>query len=104
MSEGAIVQIIVTLITVCIPAVVTLVSSKSLRKQAKRHASRQSILQLIMEDKISVMEGKLPENHQAILDEYTVYSDNGGNKYVHRKIDEYEDWYKRLTKRKDKDG
>ena len=94
-------QIIVTAITICVPATVTLFTTKAVKRQANKHACRQSILQLIMEDKMSVMEGKLPENHQAILDEHDEYKQNGGNSYIHQKVDEYEEWYQTLKARKE---
>lgn len=91
-------NIIIALISAGIPALVTLRSTKAIKSQANKHSSRQSILQLILEDKVSVMEGKLPDNHQAILDEYDEYSANGGNSYVHRKVEDYEKWYDNITK------
>lgn len=41
------------------------------------------------------MEGKLPENHKAILDEYDRYKKNGGNSYVVEKVEDYLKWYKK---------
>lgn len=102
MSEGAIVQIIVTLITVCIPAVVTLVSSKSLRKQANKHNSRDNIMQLILEDHVRWMEGEFPENRQLIHEQFDEYRASGGNSYILDKVSEYEDWYESLNKPKNK--
>lgn len=84
-------------ITAGIPALVTCVTTISVKRQANKHSSRQSILQLILEDKIAVMEGKLPENRQAILDEFDEYTKSGGNSYVHNKVEEYESWYKIIT-------
>lgn len=91
-------QIIISLITVCVPAFVTLVTSRSVKKQANKHACRQSILQLILEDKVRVMEGLLPENYQAILDEYDEYKRNGGNSYIHDTVDDYKMWYNKIKK------
>lgn len=90
--------VITALITAGIPALVTLVTTISVKRQANKHSSRQSILQLILEDKVAVMEGKLPENRQAILDEYDEYLNCGGNSYVHKKVEEYESWYQSITK------
>lgn len=92
-------KIIVTAITVIIPATVTLITSKKIRKQANKHSTRSDIMQLIIEDHVRVMEGKLPENYQAIMDEFTEYSSCGGNKYVDGKIEDYKIWYKTLTKK-----
>lgn len=89
-------QIIVTLITVCVPAGVTLFTSKKIRKQANKHSTRSDIMQLIIEDHVRVMEGKLPENRQIIHEEYDEYQDSGGNSYINQKVTEYETWYKNL--------
>lgn len=86
-------------ITAGIPALVTCITTISVKRQANKHSCRQSILQLILEDKMSVMEGKLPENRQAILDEFDEYTKNGGNSYVKKKVDEYEGWYKTITQK-----
>lgn len=51
-----------------------------------------------MEDHILVMEGRTPENYQAILDSYDEYKACGGNSYVHEKVEEYKSWYKKLNK------
>lgn len=93
-------SIIDTAITICIPAVVTLITGKKIRKQANKHSARQSILQLIVEDKVRVLEGNLPENYQAILDEYDEYRGNGGNSYISQKVSDYLAWYKKVIKSK----
>ena len=93
-------QILTTVITVCIPALVTILKTGKLRKQANKHSARQSILQLIMEDHIRVHEGGLPENYQNILHEYDEYIKSGGNSYIHDKVDEYKKWYSELNKKK----
>ena len=96
--DTAIAQIIITAITVCVPACVTLITTKSVKKQANKHSARQSILQLIFEDKVRVLEGFAPENHQAILDEYDEYVKSGGNSYIHDKVEDYKKWYKEQEK------
>lgn len=96
--DGGLVQIIVAGITVCVPALVTILTTKSVKRQANKHSTRQSILQLIMEDKLAVMvEHKLPENYQAIMDEYDEYHNCYGNHYIDEKISEYRIWYKEVT-------
>ena len=102
--DPAISQIIVAAITVCVPACVTIVTTKSVKKQANKHSARQSILQLILEDKVRVIEGGLPENYQAILDEYDEYVKNGGNSYTHAKVEDYKAWYSSINNRKDKNA
>jgi len=100
--DSATAQIIVALITVCIPATVTIFTTKSVKTQNNKHNTRSNIMQLIIEDHVRVSEKRLPENRQAIHDEYDEYTRNGGNSYIHKKVDEYEKWYedvmKKLTK------
>ena len=97
--NGGIVQIIVTVITVCVPATVTLLTTSSVKKQARKHAARQSILQLIFEDKVRYLEGSQPENYQAVLDEYDEYVKNGGNSYIKEKVADYIEWRKKVNKK-----
>lgn len=85
--------IIVAIISAGIPAVVTLVANKGVKKQANKHNARSNILQLIMEDHLKVMEGGLPENYQSILDSFDEYKACDGNSYVHDKVEEYKKWY-----------
>lgn len=93
-------EIIVTIITVCVPALVTVYSTHRIKVQANKHACRQSILQLILEDKISVMEGKLPENYKSIIDEYDEYHECHGNHYIDEKVEDYKKWYDKITEEK----
>ena len=73
-------NIIMALITSCVPATVTLILELNNKKFNKQHAAKQSILQMILEDRVRVSSGGLPENYQAIL------------------LDEYVEWYKCLKK------
>ena len=90
-------NIIVSAITVLVPSITTIITTKSVKKQANKHSARQSIMQLILEDHVRVHENKLPENRQAILQEYDEYISSGGNSYIHKKVEEYEEWYEELT-------
>ena len=92
--DPAVAQIIVTSITVCVAALVTIVSTKSVKKQANKHSTRSDIMQLIIEDYVREIKGKPPENYQAILDEYDEYKGTGGNSYIHEKVEEYKRWHK----------
>lgn len=96
--DPAIAQIIVSIITVCVPTLATLISNKSLRTQNNKHNTRSNIMQLIIEDHVRVAEKQLPENRQAIHEEYDEYVSNGGNSYIHKKVDEYEMWYEQVMK------
>lgn len=89
--------VLVALFTSTIPSLVSHINSKALLKQNARNSARQSILQLIMEDHLRVAEKRLPENYQAVLEEYDRYSRNGGNSYVHDKVDDYKKWYQEIN-------
>ena len=91
-------NIITALITACVPASVTLILGLNNKKLNEQHSAKQSILQMILEDRVRVSGGGFPENYQAILHEFDIYTQNGGNSYVHRKVDEYIEWYKELKK------
>ena len=91
-------NIIMALITACVPASVTLILGLNNKKLNQQHSAKQSILQMILEDRVRVSGGGLPENYQAILHEFDIYTKNGGNSYVHNKVDEYVEWYKGLKK------
>ena len=91
-------QVIISLITVAIPSLTTIITSLIAKKDNYMHNAKQSILQLIVEDKIRVMEGGIPENKQNVLKEFDLYSKKGGNSYVHEKVDNYIKWYSTVTK------
>ena len=87
-------QIVVAIITVCVPTLATTLATKSMKKQANKHSTRSDIMQLIIEDYVREIRGKPPENYQAILDEYDEYKETGGNSYIHEKVGEYKRWHK----------
>lgn len=89
-------QIIIALITAGLPVVATAISAVTSRRRMERHAAKQSILQMIMEDHISVGEGHLPTNYQNVLHEYDIYHKNGGNSYVTEKVDDYKKWFAKI--------
>ena len=92
-------EIIIALITVAIPSITTIITSLLAKRENYMHNAKQSILQLIVEDKIRVMEGGIPENKQNILKEYDVYFKKGGNSYVHEKVENYSKWYESIIKK-----
>lgn len=92
-------QVMISLITVAIPSVTTIITTLITRKDNYMHNAKQSILQLIVEDKIRVMEGGIPENKQNILKEFDMYSKKGGNSYVHEKVENYIKWYNTVIKK-----
>lgn len=97
--DPSVAQILVALITVSIPAITTLITTKSIKKQADIHSARQSVLQLIFEDRVRALEGFPPENYQAVLDEFDEYTKKGGNSYLKDKVEDYVSWYKEQQKK-----
>ena len=94
-------NIIIAIITVAIPSVTTIITSLLAKRDNYMHYAKQSILQLIVEDKIRVMENGIPENKQSILKEYDEYQKRGGNSYVHEKVESYLKWYASIVKKED---
>lgn len=92
-------KIIISLISIAIPSITTIITTLITRKDNYMHNAKQSILQLIVEDKIRVMEGGIPENKQNILKEYDEYNKKGGNSYVHEKVENYLKWYESIVKK-----
>lgn len=87
-------DIIVTAITIGVPSTVTFVTALLQSRVSNKHAARQSILQLIMEDHITVTEGGFPTNYQSVLHEFDIYKKSGGNSYVEEKVTAYKKWFK----------
>lgn len=92
MSDAA----IIALITAGFPTLTTAITAVCQSRAAKKNAAKDSILQMIMEDHLAVLEDGLPTNYQNILHEYDIYSKNGGNSYVHDKIEDYKKWFKHV--------
>lgn len=85
-----------------IPAIATVVVAFIQGRLMSRHAARQSILQLIMEDHIAASEGRLPTNYQSVLLEYDNYKKAGGNSYVTEKVEAYKAWFKEQEEKRGK--
>lgn len=96
MDEGS---IITALITAGIPSTATVIVAFIQGRLMSKHAAKQSILQLIMEDHMAVTEGKLPTNYQSVLLEYDVYKKAGGNSYISQRVDEYKAWFSEIQKK-----
>lgn len=88
--DSSIAQIIITAITVCVPASVTIITTRSMKKQANRNSARSSILTMILDDRIRIIAHEIPENYHAIHDEYDIYQKNYGNSWLHQKVEEYD--------------
>lgn len=76
-----------------ISAITTVITTVVRGRASARHSAKESILQMIMEDHMSVAEGHLPTNYQNVLDEYDIYHKTGGNSYVTAKVEEYKKWF-----------
>lgn len=76
-----------------LPTLATIVSAILQDRANKRNFAKQSILNLINEDKTEALYGNMPDNYQNILHEYDLYSKNGGNSYVAEKVTAYKTWY-----------
>lgn len=88
--------IVIALITAGFPVLTTAITAVCQSRVAKKNAAKDSILQMIMEDHLAVLEDGLPTNYQNILHEFDIYSKNGGNSYVHDKIEDYKKWFKHV--------
>ena len=88
--------VIIALITAGFPTITTAITAVCQSRAAKKNAAKDSILQMIMEDHLAVLEDGLPTNYQNILHEFDIYSKNGGNSYVHDKIEDYKKWFKHV--------
>lgn len=91
-------DIVVSLITAGIPSAATVVVAFFQSRSMSKHAAKQSIIQLIMEDHMAVAEGKLPTNYQSVLLEYDVYKKAGGNSYISQRVEEYKIWFEEIQK------
>ncbi len=89
-------QIIVTLITAGLPVLATTITALAQRRTNSRNAAKDSILQMIVEDKMDVLYNELPQNYQNILHEYDIYHKNGGNSYLTEKVNNYKAWYSQM--------
>ena len=89
--------IICSLVTAAIPAIVTLITFYSQTRLSKKHAAKQSILQMILEDQLNwELFKKFPTNYGTIQDEYSVYHTNGGNGEVTKKVSDYNKWFAQI--------
>lgn len=85
--------IIIALITAGFPVLATAVTALLQKRTNNRNAAKDSILQMIMEDKMDFLYGGFPTNYQNILHEYDTYHKNGGNSYVSEKVENYKKWF-----------
>ena len=92
MSDPVIIAIIGA-ISAGLPTLATIVSAVLQSRENKKNFAKQSILNLINEDKTEALYGNMPDNYQNVLHEFDQYSKNGGNSYVAEKVEAYKKWY-----------
>lgn len=95
-------SIIIALITAGFPTLTTAITAVIQSRATKKNAAKQSILQMIMEDHMAIQEKKLPTNYQNVLHEFDIYAKNGGNSYVHDKVEEYKRWFIEVERQRQK--
>lgn len=76
-----------------ISAGTTIISAFLSDRTAKRNAAKESILQMISEDRLAILYNEMPTNYQNILHEYDIYHKHGGNSYITEKVEEYKTWF-----------
>lgn len=86
-------EIVIALISAGLPTLATAVTAIIQSRENNKHAAKQSIFQMILEDHVAVGEGKLPTNYQNVLHEFDIYHKNGGNSFVERKVKDYLEWF-----------
>jgi len=91
-------NIIIAIVTVLVPSLTTIYTNKITKKENRMHNAKQSIFQLILEDHVRVSEEKLPENYQEVCKEFDIYTKNGGNSYVKKKVNDYYNWYDKIKR------
>lgn len=93
-------EVLIALISAGIPTLATTVTAIIQSRASTRHAAKQSILQMILEDRVAVQEKNLPTNYQNVLREYDEYHKNGGNSFVTDKVNDYKKWFSQIEKGK----
>ena len=86
-------EIVIALISAGLPTLATAVTAIIQSRENNKHAAKQSIFQMILEDHVAVGEGRLPTNYQNVLKEYDIYHKTGGNSYVTEKVEAYKEWF-----------
>lgn len=101
MSEAIIVAIIVAVTNVFSVVWTNKKTNRKLDKQdrdSRRNEAKQSILQMMMEDKVDYYHNRrIPENYNRIHEEYDVYHANGGNGLMTKKVIEHDKWYEEIA-------
>lgn len=95
-------SIIIALITAGFPTITTAITAAIQSRTAKKNDAKNAILQMIMEDHMANQENRLPTNYQNVLHEFDIYAKNGGNSYVHDKVEEYKRWFIEVERQRQK--
>lgn len=90
--------IIVSLIGALATVTTTIISAKKTSSKADKYDAKNSIIMMILEDRMLAQEGKFPVNYQNILHEFDIYRENGGNSYIAEKVEAYKEWFKEQEK------
>lgn len=93
-------EVLIAIISAGIPTLATTITAIIQARASTRHAAKQSILQMILEDRVAVQEKSLPTNYQNVLREYDEYHKNGGNSFVTDKVNDYKKWFSQIEKGK----
>lgn len=96
-------EIIIAAISTGLPTIATIVTAKIQAKTVSKNAAKQSILQMILEDRMDWRDGKLPSNYQAILHEFDIYTKAGGNSYIKDRVEAYKAWYAKIEQERQQD-
>lgn len=96
-------EIIIAAISTGLPTIATIVTAKIQAKTVSRNAAKQSILQMILEDRMDWRDGKLPSNYQAILHEFDIYTKAGGNSYIKERVEAYKAWHAKIEQERQQD-
>lgn len=86
-------SVIIALITAGFPVIATAITAGLQYRATSRNAAKESILQMISEDKLAVLYKEMPTNYQNILHEYDIYHRHGGNSYITEKVEDYKTWF-----------
>ena len=93
-------EVLIAIISAGVPTLATTITAIIQARASTRHAAKQSILQMILEDRVAVQEKSLPTNYQNVLREYDEYHKNGGNSFVTDKVNDYKKWFSQIEKGK----
>lgn len=90
---------LISLVASCVAPVLTFVTSVKTGKDISRVEMKSSILQMILEDQFGWQAfKKFPTNYQNILHDFDIYTANGGNSYMKKKVTDYCEWYSEIEK------